>query len=78
MNTEEKVKKLIAEHLDIQPEEVTDEASIQKDLGADSLDTIELIMILEKEFNRSIPDEDAEKLETVGQIVAYIEERVPA
>jgi acyl carrier protein len=58
----------------VEESEVTNEASFTNDLGADSLDTVELIMEFEKEFNLSIPDEEAEKIETVGNAVTYIEE----
>ena len=73
-NIEERVKKIIAEQLGVKEEEVTNEASFTNDLGADSLDTVELIMEFEKEFNISIPDEQAETITTVGQAVAYLEE----
>lgn len=74
--TSSRVKKLIADHLYVSEKECTDDAHIMDDLGADSLDKIDLMMQLEKEFNRSFNDEDFEKLHTVGQIIAYIEERV--
>jgi acyl carrier protein len=69
----EKVKKIIIDRLGVDESEVTNEASFTNDLGADSLDTVELIMEFEKEFNTSIPDEEAEKITTVGQAIAYIE-----
>lgn len=69
-----KVVNIIVDKLGVEESEVTDEASFTNDLGADSLDTVELIMEFEKEFNLSIPDEEAEKIETVGNAVAYIEE----
>lgn len=69
----EKVKKIIVDRLGVDESEVTTEASFTNDLGADSLDTVELIMEFEKEFDTSIPDEDAEKIQTVGQAIAYIE-----
>ena len=75
MAVEEKVKAIIAEQLGVKPEEVTPKASFIDDLGADSLDTVELIMALEEEFNIEIPDEDAEKMATVGDAVKYIEEK---
>ena len=71
----QKVKSIIAEQLGVKPEEVTDTASFVDDLGADSLDTVELVMALEEEFGIEIPDEEAEKITTVGQAVKYIEEK---
>lgn len=68
-----KVKAIIADKLGVDESEVTPEASFTNDLGADSLDTVELIMELEKEFGISIPDEQAEKISTVGEAIAYIE-----
>ncbi|MCC6724618.1 MAG: acyl carrier protein [Saprospiraceae bacterium] len=68
-----RVKALIVEKLGVEESEVTPEASFTNDLGADSLDTVELIMELEKEFDISIPDEQAEKIQTVGQAIEYIE-----
>ena len=70
---ESKVKAIIVEKLGVEENEVTMEASFTNDLGADSLDTVELIMEFEKEFGLSIPDEEAEKITTVGDAVAYIE-----
>lgn len=70
----DKVKKIIADRLSIDEAKVTDSASFVEDLGADSLDTVELIMQLEEEFNIQIPDEDAEKITTVGDAVKYIED----
>ena len=75
MAVEEKIKSIIAEQLGVKPEEVVPEASFIDDLGADSLDTVELIMALEEEFSIEIPDEDAEKMTTVGDAVRYIEEK---
>ncbi|MDD5617676.1 MAG: acyl carrier protein [Candidatus Omnitrophica bacterium] len=72
----EKVKSIIAEQLGVKPEEVTPQASFIEDLGADSLDTVELVMALEEEFGVEIPDEDAEKMTTVGDAVKYIEEKL--
>ena len=69
----EKVKSIIVEKLGVEASEVTPEASFTNDLGADSLDTVELIMEFEKEFNIAIPDDQAEKIATVGDAVAYIE-----
>jgi acyl carrier protein len=74
-SVDEKVKSIIAEQLGVKPEEVTDQASFIDDLGADSLDTVELIMALEEEFNVEIPDEDAEKMNTVGDAIKYIEQK---
>ena len=68
-----KVVSIIVDKLGVEESEVTTEASFTNDLGADSLDTVELIMEFEKEFNLSIPDEEAEKIETVGDAVTYIE-----
>ena len=71
----DKVKSIIAEQLGVKPEEVTPAASFIDDLGADSLDTVELVMALEEEFGIEIPDEDAEKMKTVGDAIRYIEEK---
>jgi acyl carrier protein len=68
----EKVKSIIVDKLGVDASEVTNEASFANDLGADSLDTVELIMEFEKEFNISIPDEQAEKIVTVGNAIDYI------
>ncbi len=70
----EKVKGIIVEKLGVDASEVTTEASFTNDLGADSLDTVELIMEFEKEFNVSIPDDQAENITTVGQAIQYLEE----
>ena len=75
MAVESKIRTIIAEQLGVKPEEVTPTASFVDDLGADSLDTVELIMALEEEFNIEIPDEDAEKMKTVGDAIKYIEEK---
>lgn len=75
MTTQEKVRNIIAEQLGVKPEEVTPEAKFIEDLGADSLDTVELVMALEEEFGIEIPDEEAEKLVTVGDATKYIEEK---
>ena len=72
----ERVKKIIVEKLGVEESEVTHEASFTNDLGADSLDTVELIMEFEKEFNLSIPDEQAENIATVGDAISYLEENV--
>jgi acyl carrier protein len=69
----DKVKSIIVDKLGVDPKDVTMEASFANDLGADSLDTVELIMEFEKEFSLSIPDEAAEKIATVGDAVAYLE-----
>ena len=70
----ERVQKIIVEKLGVDESEVTPEASFTNDLGADSLDTVELIMEFEKEFDTNIPDEQAENIQTVGQAVSYLEE----
>jgi acyl carrier protein len=72
---ESKVKALIVEKLGVEEEEVVAEASFTNDLGADSLDTVELIMEFEKEFDVTIPDEDAEKISTVGDAISYLTEK---
>lgn len=72
-NIAERVTKIIVDKLGVEASEVTSSASFTNDLGADSLDTVELIMELEKEFNISIPDEQAEKIQTVNQAIEYIE-----
>lgn len=69
---EERVKKIVVEQLGVKEDEVTLEASFVDDLGADSLDTVELVMALEEEFETEIPDEDAEKITTVQQAVDYV------
>ncbi len=71
----EKIVAIIVDKLGVEPAEVTNEASFTNDLGADSLDTVELIMEFEKEFNIAIPDDQAEKIATVGDAVSYIEEK---
>ena len=73
---EERVKSVIVEQLGVKPEEVTLEASFVEDLGADSLDLVELTLTLEEEFGVEIPDEDAEKLLTVKDVVIYVEAKV--
>ena len=72
---DQRVKDIIVEQLGVKPDQVTPEAKFIEDLGADSLDTVELIMALEEEFEIEIPDEDAEKITTVQQAVDYISER---
>jgi len=74
-NVAERVKKIIVDKLGVDENEVTNEANFIQDLGADSLDTVELIMEFEKEFDVSIPDEQAEKIQTVGQAIEYLEAR---
>ena len=71
-----KVKAIIVDKLGVDESEVTPEASFTNDLGADSLDTVELIMEFEKEFNIGIPDDQAEKIGTVGEAISYIEDNV--
>jgi len=73
--SQDKIKQIIADQLGVKKEEVTDTAKFVDDLGADSLDTVELVMALEEEFGVEIPDEDAEKLTTVGDALRYIEEK---
>ena len=75
MAIQDKITEIIVEQLGVKPEEVTAEASFVDDLGADSLDTVELVMALEEEFGIEIPDEDAEKIQTVGDAIKYIEEK---
>ncbi|HEX2190871.1 MAG TPA: acyl carrier protein [Longimicrobiaceae bacterium] len=70
---EQKVKDIIINELGVDAEKVTPEASFVEDLGADSLDTVELVMAFEEEFGMEIPDEDAEKLQTVGDAISYIQ-----
>ena len=72
----EKVKEIIIEKLGVDAEKVTDDASFVEDLGADSLDTVELVMDFEEEFDLEIPDEEAEKLTTVGTAIKYLEEKL--
>jgi len=75
-NVEEKVKDIIVEELGVEREKLTSEASFMEDLGADSLDTVELVMAFEKEFDIDIPDEEAEKLRTVGDALKYLHEKL--
>ena len=72
----EKVKDIIAEELGVERDKLTDAASFMEDLGADSLDTVELVMAFEKEFDIDIPDEEAEKLKTVGDALKYLQEKI--
>jgi acyl carrier protein len=74
----EKVKDIIANELGVEREKLTDDASFMDDLGADSLDIVELVMEFEKEFNIDIPDEEAEKLRTVGDALKYLNSKVAA
>jgi len=76
MALEDKVKEIIVEQLGVDANEVTPEASFIDDLGADSLDTVELVMAFEEEFGLEIPDEEAEKLTTVGDALNYLKEKV--
>ncbi|AXP59549.1 TPA: acyl carrier protein [Haemophilus influenzae] len=73
MSIEERVKKIIVEQLGVKEEDVKPEASFVEDLGADSLDTVELVMALEEEFNIEIPDEEAEKITTVQSAIDYVQ-----
>jgi acyl carrier protein len=73
---EDRVKEIIVEQLGVNPEQVTPAAKFIEDLGADSLDTVELVMAFEEEFNVEVPDEEAEKLQTVGDVIRYIEDKV--
>ena len=75
MALEDKVKDIIVEQLGVNAEQVTSEASFIEDLGADSLDTVELVMAFEEEFGAEIPDEDAEKLTTVGAVLDYLKSK---
>lgn len=75
MVADERIKKIIAEQLGVEEEDVVPDASFVEDLGADSLDTVELVMALEEEFDVEIPDEDAEKIQKVSQVIEYIKEK---
>ena len=75
-NVEEKVKDIIVEELGVEREKLTSDASFMEDLGADSLDTVELVMAFEKEFDIDIPDEEAEKLLTVVDSLSYLHEKI--
>jgi acyl carrier protein len=77
-STFERVKAIVVDQLGVEEDEVTENASFVEDLGADSLDVVELVMALEEEFGIQIPEEDAEKIQTVGQAVQYIEEHLQA
>ena len=75
MSAEDKVKKIITDKLSVDVDEVIDNASLADDLGADSLDLVELIMSMEEEFDIEIPDDDAEKIVTVNDVIQYIHEK---
>ena len=75
MSVDERVKEIIVENLGVDGEKVTSEASFVEDLGADSLDTVELVMAFEEEYDIEIPDEDAERLTTVGEAVTYMKNK---
>jgi acyl carrier protein len=74
--TADRVKRIVVEHLGVEADKVTEDASFIDDLGADSLDIVELVMAFEEEFGLEIPDEDAEKITTVGDAIRYIKEKV--
>ena len=76
MSIEAKVREIIVDQLGVDPDQVTDEASFLDDLGADSLDTVELIMAFEEEFDLEIPDEEAEKITTVREAITFIEKHM--
>jgi acyl carrier protein len=76
MAVEDKIREIIVEQLGVSAEEVVSEASFIDDLGADSLDIVELVMAIEEEFALEIPDDDAEKIQTIQDAVSYVEERV--
>ena len=78
MSVESQVKEIIVENLGVDNEKVTEDASFVEDLGADSLDKVELVMAFEEEFDIEIPDEDAEKLTTVGEAIAYLKGKTEA
>ena len=75
-DVEEKVKDIIVEELGVEREKLTSDASFMEDLGADSLDTVELVMAFEKQFDIDIPDEEAEKLRTVGDAMNYLHQKI--
>jgi acyl carrier protein len=77
MSVEERVKKIVIDQLGVEEGQVTKEAKFIEDLGADSLDTVELVMALEEEFKLEIPDAEAEKITTVGQAIDYIDAHIP-
>lgn len=74
-NIEERVKEIIVDQLGVGADQVTPQAKFVEDLGADSLDTVELVMGFEEEFDIEVPDEEAEKLQTVGDVISYIEQQ---
>ncbi|MDG2282401.1 MAG: acyl carrier protein [Longimicrobiales bacterium] len=76
--TDSRVREIIINELGVEAEKVTDEASFVEDLGADSLDTVELVMAFEEEFGIDIPDEDAEQMRTVGDAIKYLNENTPS
>jgi len=78
MNVEEKVRNIIVEQLNVDAESVTPDASFIEDLGADSLDIVELVMTMEEEFDLEIPDEDAEKIKSVGDVITYVQNKSKA
>lgn len=78
MNVEEKVKNIIVEQLNVDAESVTPDANFIEDLGADSLDIVELVMTMEEEFDLEIPDEDAEKIKSVGDVISYVQTKSKA
>jgi acyl carrier protein len=73
---DQRVKDIVVEQLGVKPEQVTPQAKFIEDLGADSLDTVELVMALEEEFGIEVPDEQAEKLQSVGDVIKYVEDNV--
>ncbi len=73
--TEARVREIIVNELGVEPEKVTDDASFVEDLGADSLDTVELVIAFEEEFGVDIPDEDAEQMKTVGDAISYLRKK---
>jgi acyl carrier protein len=75
MAVEDKIKEIVADQLGVSVEEVIPEASFIDDLGADSLDIVELVMAIEEEFGLEIPDDDAEKIQTIGDAISYVDER---
>ena len=77
-DTLERIRKIVIEHLDVDPEKVTEKASFIDDLGADSLDTVELVMAFEEEFGIEIPDDAAEKIQTVKDAISFIQQNAKA
>ena len=78
MQVEDRVTNIIVNHLNVSQEQVVPEASFVDDLGADSLDIVELVMAMEEEFDVEIPDEDAEKIQTIGDAISYLKEKLEA